>query len=241
VHSWNILVHGWATNKHKLTKLTTTLTWGKPPPSSLQYILCLATGPAPKCHFVLGPPSGSPEIPINGILTTLGAHNFVWKPTIDKRFWAKLYLSSRSFQWYVARHLNARKSRWFLTFSGFGFWVGSQIGNLTPGFSFGHNLCLKCPNGSCKPILNIYVPRNFQWYKENFNLLGFDLCNFFIKIQESTETPTPKVGAPLGVWRFIPSHSHTLLGTWNVTLGLPSWPTPLQALPLVANPRLGLR
>jgi len=33
--------------------------------------------------------------------------------------------------------------------------VGSQIANLTLGPSFGHNLFLKCPNGSCEPILNI--------------------------------------------------------------------------------------
>ncbi len=33
--------------------------------------------------------------------------------------------------------------------------VGSQIGNLIRGLSFGHILCFKCPNGSCEPILNI--------------------------------------------------------------------------------------
>ncbi len=33
--------------------------------------------------------------------------------------------------------------------------VKSQIANLTPGLSFGHNLCFICPNGSCKLILNI--------------------------------------------------------------------------------------
>jgi hypothetical protein len=33
--------------------------------------------------------------------------------------------------------------------------VGSQIINLTPSLSFGHNLCFKCPNGSCEPILDI--------------------------------------------------------------------------------------
>jgi hypothetical protein len=27
-----------------------------------------------------------------------------------------------------------------------------------PGPSFSHNLCFKCPNGSCKPILDIYIP-----------------------------------------------------------------------------------
>jgi hypothetical protein len=33
--------------------------------------------------------------------------------------------------------------------------VGSQFGNLTPSPSFDHNLCFKCPNGSCEPISNI--------------------------------------------------------------------------------------
>ncbi len=42
---------------------------------------------------------------------------------------------------------------------------GSQIANLTPILSFGHNLCFRCPNGWCKPILNIYVLIDFQWYK----------------------------------------------------------------------------
>jgi hypothetical protein len=119
--------------------------------------------------------------------------------------------------------------------------VGSQIVNLTPDLSFGHNLCLKCPNGSCEPILDSYIPRSFQWYKKLFNPMGFDLCNRSLKIWESIGTPTPKVGTHLGVWGFIPSHSHTLPGAWNVTLGLPSWPAPLQALALIASPRLRLR
>ncbi len=33
--------------------------------------------------------------------------------------------------------------------------VRSQIGNLTFGLSFGYNLCFRCSNGQCKPILNI--------------------------------------------------------------------------------------
>ncbi len=35
--------------------------------------------------------------------------------------------------------------------------VRSQIANLIPGLSFAHNLCFKCPNGRCKPIVDIYV------------------------------------------------------------------------------------
>ncbi len=47
--------------------------------------------------------------------------------------------------------------------------VKNQIGNLTPDLSFGHNLCFRCPNGPCEPILDIYIPRAFQWYNKNFN------------------------------------------------------------------------
>ncbi len=40
-------------------------------------LLCLAIGRAPKCHFVMGLPSGSLEIPKVETPTTLGAHKFV--------------------------------------------------------------------------------------------------------------------------------------------------------------------
>jgi len=77
--------------------------------------------------------------------------------------------------------------------------VKNQLANLTSGPSFSHNLCVKCPNGSCEPILDIYVPKDFQWYKEIFNLMGFDPCNLSLKMRESTGTLIPKVGAHLGV------------------------------------------
>jgi len=59
--------------------------------------------------------------------------------------------------------------------------VESQIANLIPDLSFGHNLCFNYPNGSCKPILDIYIPWSFQWYKDLFNPMGFDLCNLFFE------------------------------------------------------------
>jgi len=118
--------------------------------------------------------------------------------------------------------------------------VGSQIGNLTPGPSFGHNLCFKCLNGSCELISDIYVLRAFQWYKELLNPLSFDPYNCPLKIWESIKTSTPKVKTPLGMWGFIPSHSLTLPGACNVVPELPFWPATLQALALVTNPRLGL-
>ncbi len=119
--------------------------------------------------------------------------------------------------------------------------VGSQTANLTLDLSFGHNLCFICPNGSCEPILDIYVSINFQWYKKLFNPLGFDLYDFSLNIRESTGIPTPKVGGPLGVWGSIPSHSLALLGACSMTPELPSWPATLQALALVMSPKLGLR
>jgi hypothetical protein len=44
--------------------------------------------------------------------------------------------------------------------------------------------------------------------------MSFDPWNYFLKIWESIKTPTPKVGAHLGVCGFIPLHSPTLSGMW---------------------------
>jgi len=54
----------------------------------------------------------------------------------------------------VCSQVNRVNSRLFL--------VGSQTGSLTPGPSFGHNLCFRCPNEQYDPILDIYVLRVFQ-------------------------------------------------------------------------------
>jgi len=78
---------------------------------------------------------------------------------------SKVVALIKTFQWYVAHHLHARKLGRFPTFN--------QITNLTPGLSFSHNLCFKNSNGSCEPILDIYIPRSFQCYKEIFNPMSF--------------------------------------------------------------------
>jgi hypothetical protein len=72
----------------------------------------------------------------------------------------------------------------------------------------GYNLCFNHSNKSCEPILDIYIPRAFQWFKDFDNLIGFDPYNCFLKIRESIWTLTPKVGAHLGMWWFIPSLSY---------------------------------
>ncbi len=150
------------------------------------------------------------------------------------------------------------------------FVVGNQIGNSTPSPSFGHNLCFRCSNEPSEPILDIYAPKAFQWYKERHETLRFDPCNRSLKFWESTRTPSPQVGVTLGVWGFTPSYSLTLSNTpenmWcdsqassYLNLRAFSWPALLQCLcfdsrtsfflarnlatplALVASPKLGLR
>jgi hypothetical protein len=70
--------------------------------------------------------------------------------------------------------------------------VESQIANLTSGPFFGHNLCFRCPNGQCNPILEIYITRTFQWYKELLEPLSFDPCNHSLNIEDDA-FPSPKL------------------------------------------------
>jgi hypothetical protein len=66
-----------------------------------------------------------------------------------------------------------------------------MVGNLTPSFSFCHNLCYKCPNGSCEPIFDIYILIFFQWYKKHLNARCFDPYNQTLKFWESRGFPSP--------------------------------------------------
>jgi hypothetical protein len=89
--------------------------------------------------------------------------------------------------------------------------VGSQTATLTPALSFGHNLCFKCPNGSCKPILDIYVSIAFQWYKKIFNAMDFDPYNHSLKISKVHRDSNSQNGSSLGS---VSVHSHTLPHSW---------------------------
>ncbi len=66
--------------------------------------------------------------------------------------------------------------------------VGSQTASSTPGPSFDHNLCYRCPNGSCEAIFDIYITRTFQRYKEHLKARCFDLYNRTLKFWESQGT-----------------------------------------------------
>jgi hypothetical protein len=98
--------------------------------------------------------------------------------------------------------------------------VESQTANLTPGHSFGHNLCYKCPNGQCELILGIYVWRFFWWYKERFRERSFDPWNYALKIWESFRDSNSQHGSSLGSVGFMPSHS---LHSWGHVKWLPSF------------------
>jgi hypothetical protein len=66
--------------------------------------------------------------------------------------------------------------------------VGSQIASLTPDPSFAHNLNCKCPNGSCETILDIYISRPFQQYKEHLKARCFAFYCRALKLWESRRT-----------------------------------------------------
>ncbi len=156
------MVHRWTTSKYGLTRLTTARTWGKPLPSPLEYTLCLAIGTTPKCHFVSRLLGGSPEITKVGTPTTL-------EPiTLCEDLWLKWCLKQS-----CSPHRKLFNDMWHATCIGatFSSWEWNRKPWIGP--SFDHNLCFNYPNRSCKPILNIYVPRTFQWYKKLFNLMGF--------------------------------------------------------------------
>jgi hypothetical protein len=114
--------------------------------------------------------------------------------------------------------------------------VENQTANLTPNPSFGHNLYFRCPNGSCEPILNIYISIDFQWYEELLEPLGFDSCNHSLNMQEP---PTREF-----TWECEGSFPHTLLhsrGHENATLGLSLGPQSYKPFALVASPKQRLR
>jgi hypothetical protein len=108
--------------------------------------------------------------------------------------------------------------------------IESQVDTLTLTLFFCHGLCFKYSNGSCKPIFDIYVSKYFEWYKEIFNPMSFDPWIPFWKFGSPPRPQLPRC-------KFIPSLSY-IPWMWNVILGLPYRPTPLQTLALVTSPML---
>jgi hypothetical protein len=161
VHNWNIFG---ARTKHGQTRTNSQdsprFKLGRSHHLPLYNILCAwPWGQHPNVILSRDSQLGNPKIPKIGILITLETHFFV---NLRMKWGLKQSYNPRwdlfnDMSHFTCTQIN-QNDFWFLM-------VESQIGNLTPGPSFGHNLCFKHSNGSCKPISDIYVPRYFQWYK----------------------------------------------------------------------------
>jgi hypothetical protein len=134
-----------------------------------------------------------------------------------------LYLSLRAFQRCVALHLHTPGSGRFPTFCG-------RESNCP---SSAHNLCFRCPNGSCKAIFDIYTSRPFQQYKEHFKARCFALCCRAIKLRESWRTLNshfweceshPRTCLKMGLRQNVPRvpNNSTIWLTWT-QLGSNKW------------------
>jgi hypothetical protein len=94
----------------------------------------------------------------------------------------------------------------------------SQIDTLIPELSFCHNLCFKYSNESYEPILDIYVSKSFQWYKELFDLMSFDPWNTYLGFHRDSNSQN---GSPLGsVWVHFLTLSGVQMWLSGCTFGL---------------------
>jgi hypothetical protein len=170
-------VHGRATGKHGLTRFTWPELGGSHhlPPYSILY-----AWPWDHCpNVILSRDSqvGVSKFPKLGV-------SQIWRPIT--------LCSELRLRWGLKQSCSPQKElfngMWHATFMQGNrgdfllLVVGSQIADLTPNPSLGHNLCFNYPNGSCEPIFDIYVLKSFQGYKELVNPMGFGLCNRFLKI-----------------------------------------------------------
>jgi hypothetical protein len=132
-------------------------------------------------HFVLSFPNGNFELPKLGTPTTLGQlwGPIIWCANLWLRWGLKQSYSPHQKIFNGMSHATCTQGNWVNSWL---LVVGSQIANLIPDFFWGHNLCFKCSNGSCEPILDIYVSISFQWYKKLFNIMGFNPYNHSLKI-----------------------------------------------------------
>jgi hypothetical protein len=108
--------------------------------------------------------------------------------------------------------------------------VGSQTANLTPGLSFAHNLCFRCLNEQCEPILDIYTSIVFQCYKSFFKARSFDPCNRALKIRESFRDSNSQHGSSLGSVKVRSLTLFVLPGTCGVLPSLPLGSQPCNPL-----------
>jgi len=164
-----LLVHGWTTNIHGLTRLTIAWTWRKPSPSPLhpnQTLFYVNHGGYIQISFC-------PKTPY---LKFFKLGNLaLWRAvTYFQNFWLKwcqkqscnLCRDLSNDMWHATCTHIFKSDSWLL--------VGGV--KLTLWFStlFLVITYILSSNESCEPILDIYVSRFFQLYKEHFNPISFD-------------------------------------------------------------------
>jgi len=152
-------VLGWAMGKLGLSRLTMARTCKKPSPSPLYYTLCLSTKPTSSFLF-RDSQVGVPKLPKLGLPQLWGPITLCadLRPRWGLKKSCSPHRTLFNGMWHATCTQGNRVDYWLLM-------VGSQIANLILNLFFGHNLCFRCPNGWCKPILDIYVSISFQWYK----------------------------------------------------------------------------
>jgi hypothetical protein len=190
-----------ATGNSRLTRLTTARTRGKPPPSPIYYTLHHSRENGIQMDFCPGTPISKMGVSKSPRLEVPQLRRIITSNT-DLRLGRGLNQSCNS-PWELSNGLSHATCTQGNRVNSQLPVVGSQTVNLTPVLSFGHNLCCRCPNGSCKPILDIYTSITFQWYKELPNARLFDPSNRTLNFWESRRTPKFP-------FRECESHPHTL-------------------------------
>jgi hypothetical protein len=98
--------------------------------------------------------------------------------------------------------------------------TGNQIGNSTNNPFFGRNLCFRYSNGLCEPILDIYVSRTFQWYKEFLIQWILTLEIALWRFMSPTKLQVPKWEP---TWECVGSFPHIFLHFREYEMWLPNF------------------
>jgi len=99
--------------------------------------------------------------------------------------------------------------------------VGIKLPIWFPTLHLAITYVLNTQMGHASPFYTSMFHELFNDVKNFFNSMSFDPCNRPLKIRDSIGCllglQLPKCELTWELWGFIPSHSPTLLGAWNVT------------------------
>jgi len=157
VHSWSILVLGWAMGNSDSPPPGLGGSHHLPPYN----IFCASPrGLHPNGILFQDSQMGVLKLPKLGLPQLWGP--LTWRANLELRWGLKKSYSPCQELSNGMSHTTCTQVNWVDSWL---LVVGSQTANLTLSLSFGHNLCFRCPNGSCELIVDIYISIVFQWYK----------------------------------------------------------------------------